>query len=49
MKVTNSTRVCSAHFPHGSTIPYVKSSSLVTKNIEHRPLVHHLLKRAVGV
>ena len=44
MKVTNSTRVCSAHFPLGSRIPYVKSPSLVTKNIKRRPLVRHLLK-----
>ena len=44
MKVTNSTRVCSAHFPRGSTIPYVRSPSLVTTNVERRPLVRHLLK-----
>ena len=44
LKVTNSTRVCSAHFSLGSTIPYVKSPSLVKKNtVERRPLVRHLL------
>ena len=29
MKVTSSTRVCSAHFAPGCTIPYVKSPSLI--------------------
>jgi len=28
MNVTDSTRVCSAHFGHGCTVPYVKSPSL---------------------
>ena len=29
MKVSESTRICSVHFRHGGTVPYVKSPSLI--------------------
>ena len=42
LKVTNSTRVCSAHFAPGCFIPYVRSPSLVKPAAkERRPLIRY--------
>lgn len=44
LKVTQSSRVCSAHFATGKTIPYVQSPSLVKeKPRQRRQLVKHPL------
>ena len=39
MKVTSSTRVCSAHFAPGCTIPYVKSPSLIRSEKSARRII----------
>ena len=39
MKVTNSTRICSAHFPKGSSIPHVRSLWSTNRVVKERHLL----------
>jgi len=52
MNVTDSTRVCSAHFGRGCTVPYVKSPSLKkperSEYYKPVPSLSELCKKHVG-
>ena len=49
MKVTNSTRVCSAHFAPGCSIPCIQSKSLKPAVKERRPILRQPLRKKYKV